>query len=65
MLCKFNQFPCSLEANNEARVGRGHGDVGGGHTEEDRRPEKAPETAEDGVTSWRTLEDSSFDSPAS
>ena len=29
VLCKFNQFPCSLEANNEANVGRGHGDVGG------------------------------------
>ena len=63
MLCKLNQFPFRLEANNEARGGRGQGDVGGGHNVEDWRLEKAPETAEEGKPS--TFKDSSFDSPTS
>ena len=40
VFCKFNQFPCSLEANIDARNGGGQGDVGGGHNKEDRRLEK-------------------------
>ena len=41
VLCKLNQFLCRLEANNEARWGRGQGDVGGGHNVEDRLQNQA------------------------
>ena len=47
MKIEFNQFPCNLEANFEASVGGGRVDVGGGYYEEDWRPDKAPEAAEE------------------